>query len=212
MLKYAENPGGKDTLSLAIFASGTGSNAQKIIDYFRGPGCIRVSLLVCNNPDAYVLQIAASENIPSLIIKRERFFNGDAYLPELQKNNIAFIALAGFLWKIPDPVIEAYPNTIVNIHPALLPAYGGKNMYGIKVHEAVIRSGDKESGITIHYVDGEYDNGDIIFQKKCTIDKNDTAETLAQKIHRLEHENYAPVIEKLIKNNPNRASTDIDRQ
>jgi phosphoribosylglycinamide formyltransferase-1 len=131
------------------------------------------------------LQVA--ENIPSLLIKKDNFLNGDAYLPELQENNIDFIVLAGFLWKIPTVIIQAYPNKIINIHPALLPKYGGKNMYGNKVHEAVINSRDKESGITIHYVDEHYDNGDIIFQAKCSVDENETHETLAQKIHQLEY-------------------------
>lgn len=192
---------GKEQASLvniAIFASGAGSNAQKIIDYFKTSSFIRVKLIVCNKPLAYVLKIAETENIPSLIVYRENFFNGDAYLPELRKNNIAFIVLAGFLWKVPEAIIRAYPNNIVNIHPALLPKYGGKNMYGNAVHEAVIGSGDKESGITIHYVDEEYDNGNIIFQKACPIGKNETIETLVSKIHRLEHENYAPVIERVI--------------
>lgn len=184
---------------IAIFASGAGSNAQKIIDYFKNSHSIRVKLIVCNNPSAYVLKIAEAEGISSILIEKGNFFSGDAYLPELKKNNIDFIVLAGFLWKIPVAVIEGYPNRIINIHPALLPKYGGKNMYGNKVHEAVINSGDKESGITIHYVDEHYDNGDIIFQEKCSIDKNETPETLAQKIHLLEYENYPPVIEKIIK-------------
>lgn len=186
-------------INIAIFASGTGSNAQKIIDYFKPSLFIRVKLIVCNKPYAHVLKIAEAENIPSLLIEKNNFFNGDAYLPELKKNNIGFIVLAGFLWKIPIAVIEAYPKKIINIHPALLPKYGGKNMYGSKVHESVIDSGDKESGITIHYVDEEYDNGDIIFQKKCAVDEDETAESLAKKIHRLEYENYARVIENLIR-------------
>ncbi|MEO6673889.1 MAG: phosphoribosylglycinamide formyltransferase [Ginsengibacter sp.] len=193
------NQGETPLIHIAIFASGTGSNAQNIINYFKASSFIKVNLIVSNNPFAYVLKIADAENIPSLLIKRDAFFNDDGYLSELQKNNITFIVLAGFLWKIPLLIIEAYPNKIINIHPALLPKYGGKNMYGDKVHEAVIASGDKDSGITIHYVDEEYDNGDIIFQKKCAIDENETAETLVKKIHLLEHENYPRIIEEAIK-------------
>ncbi len=186
-------------IHIAIFASGTGNNAKKIIDHFKSSNTIRVQLMVCNNPLAYVLKIAEAENVSSLIIKKDNFFNGDAYLPELRKNNIAFIVLAGFLWKIPESIIQAYPDKIINIHPALLPKYGGKNMYGKKVHEAVLNSGDKESGITIHYVDEEYDNGKIIYQEKCLIDENETAETLADKVHILEHKNYPFIIENAVK-------------
>lgn len=185
-------------LNIAIFASGTGSNAQKIIDYFRISKVVKVQLIVCNNPFAYVLKIAEAENLSVLFIEKNNFLNGDGYLPQLQKSNITFIVLAGFLWKIPISIIKAYPDKIINIHPALLPKYGGKNMYGKKVHEAVLNSGDKESGITIHYVDEEYDNGKIIYQEKCLIDENETAETLADKVHALEHKNYSPIIENIV--------------
>lgn len=183
---------------VAIFASGAGSNAKKIIDYFRENNFIKITLIVCNKPVAGVLHIAEKENIPAILINREKFFNEDAYLDVLKKNRIEFIALAGFLWKIPLLLINAYPNKIINIHPALLPIHGGKNMYGSYVHEAVIASGSKESGITIHYVDEHYDNGDIIFQEKCTVDENETPETLAQKIHLLEYKNYPRIIEEMI--------------
>ncbi|HKO81227.1 MAG TPA: phosphoribosylglycinamide formyltransferase, partial [Chitinophagaceae bacterium] len=183
---------------IAIFASGAGSNAQKIIDHFRNSDHIRVVLIVCNKPGAGVLTIAAKENIPALLIDKEKFFRGNGYTDELKENNIAFIILAGFLWKIPDTLINAYPGKIINIHPALLPNYGGKGMYGNYVHEAVIAAGDKVSGITIHYVDGHYDNGDIIFQARCPVLENDTAASLANRIHQLEHEHYPKVIEKLI--------------
>jgi len=185
-------------IHVAIFASGAGSNAQKIIEYFRNNASIKISLIVCNKPGAGVLLIAGRENIPTLLINREKFVVDDTYLDVLKKSKIDFIVLAGFLLKIPLLLIQAYPNKIINIHPALLPKHGGKNMYGSHVHEAVIASGSKESGITIHYVDEHYDNGDIIFQAKCSIDENETPETLAQKIHLLEYKNYPVIIEEVI--------------
>ena len=184
--------------NIAIFASGAGSNAQKIIDHFRESNRVKVALIVCNNPLAGVLQIAKKEKINSLLIERQRFIKGDAYLPELEAVNIEFVVLAGFLWKIPQGLIEAYPRRIINIHPALLPGYGGKGMYGQFVHEAVIAAGEKESGITIHYVDEHYDHGDIIFQEKCGISADDTPHSLAQKIHALEHRHFPSVIESVV--------------
>jgi phosphoribosylglycinamide formyltransferase 1 len=197
---------------IAIFASGAGSNAQKIIEHFNlddkdslamemempSHQKIIVSLIVCNNPSAGVLIIAAKEAIPVLMIEKEKFFQDDAYLIKLRENKIDFIVLAGFLWKIPDPLIDAYPNRIINIHPALLPRYGGKGMYGHKVHQAVIANGDIESGITIHYVDGQYDNGDIIFQAKCPVLPGDSANSLAERVHQLEHEHYSRVIGEVV--------------
>ena len=183
---------------IAIFASGAGSNAQKIIDHFRDSDRIKVSLVVCNKPGAGVLQIAAKEEIPSLVIEKEKFFRGNAYTDELKEAGIDFIILAGFLWKIPAALIRAYPGKIINIHPALLPAYGGKGMYGHHVHQAVIDHQEKESGITIHYVDEQYDHGDIIFQAKCPVLESDTADSLAGRIHQLEHQHYPAVIEQLL--------------
>ena len=185
--------------NIAIFASGAGSNAQKIIDHFRNSSLVKIALIVCNRKKAGVLQIAEKENIPSLIIEREKFFSGNGYLDELASRKIDFIVLAGFLWKIPEPLIHAFPKRIINIHPALLPGYGGKGMYGNYVHEAVIDAREKESGITIHYVDQHYDNGDIILQVKCPVLDDDTPESLAHRIHALEHANYPVVIEELIK-------------
>jgi phosphoribosylglycinamide formyltransferase-1 len=185
------------TIHLAIFASGAGSNAQKIIDHFRISSSIKISLIVCNKPDAGVLHIAARENIPVLLIEKEKFFRGNGYSGELKEKRIDLLVLAGFLWKIPDALIKAYPGKIINIHPALLPKYGGRGMYGTHVHAAVISAGEKESGITIHYVDEHYDNGDIIFQAKCPVMPGDTPGSLAQRIHQLEHEHYSKVIEKL---------------
>ncbi|MBS1935015.1 MAG: phosphoribosylglycinamide formyltransferase, partial [Bacteroidetes bacterium] len=172
---------------IAIFASGAGSNAQKIIDHFKQHAFIKVSLVVCNKAGAGVLSIAEKEKIPHIIIEKERFFRGDAYVEILALHKIDFIVLAGFLWKIPSALIQRFPGKIINIHPALLPKYGGKGMFGHHVHEAVIAAKEKESGITIHYVDELYDHGKIIFQATCTIEKNDTPEILAQKVHLLEH-------------------------
>lgn len=184
--------------NIAIFASGAGSNAQKIIDHFRHSDSVRVALIGCNKPGAGVIGIAARERIPVLAIEKEDFFKGDAYIGELRKRDIDFIVLAGFLWKVPSLLIQAYPNRIINIHPALLPKYGGKGMYGSHVHEAVLAAGEKQSGITIHYVDEHYDHGDNIFQATCEVLPNDTPETLAARIHLLEHMHYPAVIEKLI--------------
>ena len=186
------------TISIAIFASGAGSNAQQIINYFASSSNIKISLIVCNKPGAGVLSIADKAGIPTLLIEKERFFKGDNYLPELQAIHIDFVVLAGFLWKIPAALINAFPKRIINIHPALLPNYGGKGMFGHHVHEAVINNQEKESGITIHYVDELYDHGAIIFQAKCSITQNDTADTLALKIHKLEHEHYPKVIAGVI--------------
>lgn len=185
-------------IHLAIFASGAGSNAQKIIDHFRTHSSVKVSLIVCNKEGAGVLSIAKTEGIESLLIQKEQFFRGDAYVDYLKEKRIDFIVLAGFLWKIPDALIAAFPNKIVNIHPALLPKYGGKGMYGQHVHEAVIANRETESGITIHFVDGHYDHGDIIFQAKCPVNADDTPETLAKKIHVLEHANYPAIVETVL--------------
>lgn len=184
--------------SVAIFASGAGSNAQKIIDHFRHSTSVKIALIVCNKPGAGVLNIAAREGIPTLLIEKEQFFRGNGYLEELKAAGIDFIVLAGFLLKVPATLIAGYANRIVNIHPALLPRYGGKGMYGKFVHEAIIVAGDPESGITIHFVDNVYDNGAIIFQATCTIEAGDTAEILAQKVHQLEHAHYPRIIEEVI--------------
>ena len=196
--RFRGNGHSGNTIHLAIFASGAGSNAQQIINHFSTMPLVKVALIVCNKPGAGVLQIAQKEGIPCLLIDKERFTNGDHYLADLQKNRIRWIILAGFLWKLPQSLISAYPKKIVNIHPALLPHYGGKGMYGHFVHEAVIANKEKESGISIHYVDEQYDHGEIIFQAKCTVEENDTPETLAKKIHTLEHANYPAVLEKII--------------
>lgn len=183
---------------LAIFASGAGSNAARMIDYFRHHNTIKISLIVCNKPGAGVLDIAEKEEIPVLMIEKEAFFRGNGYFDELKKAGIDFLVLAGFLWKIPSTLVKAYPGKIINIHPALLPKYGGKGMYGRFVHEAVIAAGEKETGITIHYVDELYDHGKVLFQARVELGPADTAETVAQKVHQLEYEHFPKIIEELI--------------
>ena len=187
--------------NLVIFASGAGSNARQIINYFKNSSLAKVALIVCNKPNAGVLSIAQKENIPFLIIEKERFFKGDGYLPELKLVSPALMILAGFLWKLPQCLIHSFPRRIINIHPALLPKYGGKGMYGPYVHEAVLNARDVQSGITIHYVDEQYDHGDTIFQTACPVLEGDTPEILAQRIHQLEHLHYPQVIEEVLKKN-----------
>lgn len=184
--------------SLAIFASGSGTNAQKIIERFRTHPRITVSLVVCNKPGAGVLDIAAAAGIETLLIDRERFLRGDAYIPELRARCIDWIILAGFLWKIPPTLITAYPAHILNIHPALLPKYGGKGMYGHFVHEAVVAAGEPQSGITIHLVDEHYDHGATLFQATCELAPDETPVSLAAKIQALEHRHFPEVIEQTV--------------
>lgn len=186
--------------SLIIFASGRGSNAAAIIDYFKKTGVAKVSLIVTNKADAGVLDIAKEEHIPFLIVNKQTF-REEMLKEQLQSYNPSLIVLAGFLWKIPDTLVSAFPDKIINIHPALLPAYGGKGMYGQFVHEAVINAKEKESGITIHYVNEVYDSGDIILQARCAVhNEKDTAESLARKIHALEHFYFPRTIEFLLSN------------
>lgn len=184
---------------LTIFASGAGSNAEQIIHYFKNSTLAKVNLVVCNKPEAGVITIAKKEAIPVLLVEKERFFKGDVYLPELQNAKTDLLILAGFLWKLPATLIQAFPKKIINIHPALLPKYGGKGMYGQYVHQSVLHAGEMESGITIHYVDEQYDKGAVIFQTACPVAADDTPETLAQRIHQLEHNYYPQVIEDVLK-------------
>lgn len=183
---------------IAIFASGSGSNAENIICFFAKNPEICVNSVFCNVPDAYVLERAKKYNIPTHVFDREAFRNPEKVFRQLKEEKIDFIVLAGFLWLLPDCITNAYPNRIVNIHPALLPAYGGKGMYGHHVHEAVIAAGEKESGITIHYVNNHYDEGAIIFQAKCPVLPGDTPDTLAARIHELEYAHFPRVIEEVI--------------
>jgi formyltetrahydrofolate-dependent phosphoribosylglycinamide formyltransferase len=193
-----KRPEAKSLHKIAIFASGAGSNAEKLIKRFKNHKSIRIALILCNKPGAGVLSIAKNAGIPTLLIEPDRFKNGDAYLPELVEKGINFIVLAGFLWKIPPILIKNYQNRIINIHPALLPKYGGKGMYGDRVHEAVISSRDTESGITIHFVDEIYDHGAVIFQARCPVEASDNSTSLAQKIHALEHEHFGRVVEDVL--------------
>ena len=208
----ASGSGATAPIHVAIFASGAGSNARKIIEYFEGGGAdlnaqvvgagsntrIKVSMIVCNVPGAGVLEIAKEKGIPTLLINKEEFAR-TGYVESLRNADIHFIVLAGFLWKVPAVLVNAYPRSIINIHPALLPKYGGKGMYGARVHEAVIAARENESGITIHWVNEQYDEGAIIFQATCSVDNGDTPAMLANKIHALEHAHFAPTIEKLLK-------------
>jgi phosphoribosylglycinamide formyltransferase-1 len=184
--------------SIIIFASGTGSNAQKIIDFFRNDPSVNVCLIVSNKPEAGVLNIAENEGIPTLVIEKERFFRGDAYIKDLHEFHPALIVLAGFLWKLPPALVKAFPRKIINIHPALLPSHGGKGMYGHFVHEAVIDAKEVETGITIHYVDELYDHGEYIFQARVSVENYDTADTIARKVLQLEHEHFPRVIQSLL--------------
>ena len=183
---------------IAVFASGSGSNAQRIAEYFSDKGVLEIAAIYCNNPDAFVLERAKLLGIPSVLFNRDTFYHSDAILANLKNREVDWIILAGFLWLIPTNILAAFPGRIINIHPALLPAYGGKGMYGMKVHQAVIAAGDAESGITIHHVNEHYDEGDIIFQARCTIATDDTPELLASKIHELEYEHFPRVIQDLV--------------
>lgn len=183
---------------IAIFASGTGSNARKIIEYFQNKTDITVSLVLSNKATAPVLNMAQDHGIDTLTLTRKEFYETEHLLAQLHQNKIDFIVLAGFLWLVPSYLVKAYPRKIVNIHPALLPKYGGKGMYGHWVHEAVKKAAEKESGITIHFVNEAYDEGDIIFQASCRLDPQEEPDAIAKKVLRLEHEHFAPVIEQLI--------------
>ena len=183
---------------IAIFASGSGSNAENIIQYFAQKPQFCVKSVFCNVPDAYVLERAKKYRIPSFVFNREEFRNPDKVFRQLQEQEIDFIVLAGFLWLMPSFITAAWPNKIVNIHPALLPAYGGIGMYGHHVHEAVIAAGEKESGITIHYVNDHYDQGAIIFQAKCPVLPTDTPDDLAARVHELEYRYFPQIIAETI--------------
>jgi len=183
--------------NLAIFASGTGSNAKKIVEHFRDNPIIKVALIVSNKATAKVLDMATDNNIPSLIINRTDFYQSESLLSDLKKHQIDFIALAGFLWLIPAYLVKAFPNKMVNIHPALLPKYGGKGMYGHHVHEAVFKNKETESGITLHYVNEHYDEGHIIFQAACPIVSIDTPSDIARNVLALEHYYFPRILQSL---------------
>ncbi|MFC4141347.1 phosphoribosylglycinamide formyltransferase [Pedobacter mendelii] len=184
---------------IAIFASGSGSNAQKLMEHFKRSTDTEISLVLTNNADAYVLQRADNFEIPSHIFDKHEFYETDEVIDLLKNLDVDFIVLAGFLWLIPKNLIDAYPGRIVNIHPAILPKFGGKGMYGDHVHNAVIAAGETEGGITIHYVDEHYDEGEYIYQAKYKIDKNDNLEMVKFKGQQLEHLHYPRIIESLVK-------------
>ena len=186
---------------IVIFASGSGTNAQRIAEYFSATDIARVIMIYSNRSDAYVLQRACQMNIPTVVFDRADFYENDRVFDQLNDLCPDLIVLAGFLWKVPEKIVCAFPKRIVNIHPALLPKYGGKGMYGSHVHRAVIENREKESGITIHYVNENYDEGAFIFQTVCKVDDHDTAETLAEKVHTLEHEYYPKIIEQILLRN-----------
>lgn len=185
---------------VAIFASGAGSNARELIRHFQGHPRCRVALVACNRPDAGVIGVAGEAGIPVLHLGRDRFFRGDGHLPDLMQAGIDLVVLAGFLWKVPSALVKAFPDRILNIHPALLPAHGGKGMYGTRVHEAVIRGGDRHSGITIHLVDEQYDHGRTLFQARLDLLPDETPESLASRIHVLEHRHFPAVVEAFLEN------------
>lgn len=183
--------------SLAIFASGKGSNADNIINYLKGKKNIKVALIVSSHKDAGVLEIAKKHSIDSVVLdKKEYFGSGENIQKLLRKYHVDGIVLAGYIWLVPSYLIENYPGKIVNIHPALLPKYGGKGMYGMYVHEAVRKNNEKETGITIHQVNQKYDEGKIIFQTTCTVSASDTPYDIAQKVSALEYKFFPSVIEK----------------
>ena len=184
--------------NIAIFASGSGTNAENIIRYFQENDLIRVALVLSNRSDAYVLERAHRLQVPSEVFLKEEWASGERILAVLDKYHIDFIVLAGFLVRVPEVLLHAYPNKIINIHPALLPKYGGKGMYRDRVHQAVVAAGEKESGITIHYINEHYDEGNLIFQATCPVLPTDSPDDVAQKVHALEYEHYPLVIEKLL--------------
>lgn len=182
---------------IALFASGSGSNVQNIVEYFADNEKVVVDSVWCNNPEAYVLERARKLNVETIVFTRNDFRNTDFVVDELKKRKIDLVVLAGFLWLIPSNLIRNF--TIVNIHPALLPKFGGKGMYGMNVHQAVVDNRESESGITIHYVNENYDEGKIVFQAKCDVLPDDTAEDVALKVHKLEYQFFPQIIEKILK-------------
>ncbi len=186
---------------IAVFASGNGSNAENIIRYFLNDERVQIALVLSNKKEAFVHQRAKQLGVPSFSFTKKEFDEADLILETLQQFDVDFIVLAGFLLKVSQPILDAFPHKIINIHPALLPKYGGKGMYGDRVHQAVVDAGESESGITIHYVNENYDEGDIIFQARCAVDAADSADEVARKVHELEYAHFPSVIESVVKNN-----------
>lgn len=183
---------------IAIFASGSGTNAENIIETCKENKKIEISAIFSNNKNAFVIQRAINHNIKHHIFSRTDFYKTNKIINLLQSEDIDFIVLAGFLWLIPENLINMYPDKIINIHPALLPKYGGKGMYGMNVHKAIAENKEKETGITIHYVNKEYDKGNIIFQAKCDVLESDTPDQIAKKVHALEYEHFPRVIQETV--------------
>ncbi len=183
---------------LAIFASGSGTNAERIIETFKEDRDINVEVVFSNKPDAFVLERARKHGVRAEVFTRVEFRQG-SFLDRISNYRVDYLILAGFLWKIPDYLIEAYPDKIINIHPSLLPKHGGKGMYGMHVHQAVIAAGDEKSGISIHLVNEKYDDGKILFQAHCEVSTSDSPDTLAQKIHALEHIHFPRVIREFVR-------------
>ncbi|NGM61952.1 phosphoribosylglycinamide formyltransferase [Sphingobacterium sp. SGG-5] len=184
---------------IAIFASGSGSNAQKIMEHFKYANDAEVALVLSNNADAYVLQRADNFEIPSHIFDRHEFYQTDEVVDLLKRLEIDLVVLAGFLWLVPDNLLKAFPNKIINIHPALLPKYGGKGMYGDRVHQAVLDAGEEEHGITIHFVNENFDEGEVIYQARFRVEPGDTLEQIKFNGQQLEHLHYPKIIENLLK-------------
>jgi phosphoribosylglycinamide formyltransferase-1 len=185
---------------IALFASGSGTNVENIANYFKNNTEIEIGLVLSNKKDAFVLERAKKLGIPSMVFNREQFYNSQVVVDQLIDKRIDFVVLAGFLWLIPTNLIQAFPKKIINIHPALLPKHGGKGMYGGKVHESVVENHDIESGITIHFMNEHYDEGDVIFQSTCEVLPTDNAYDVASKVHALEYEHFPKVIEQLVMN------------
>ena len=183
---------------LAILASGTGSNARRIIEYFAERPGVEVVLVASNRSAAPVLDMAREHGIPTLVLRRKAFYESESFLHLLREKQVTWVVLAGFLWLVPEYLVHAYRGHMVNIHPALLPDYGGKGMYGMHVHRAVKAAGEEASGITIHLVNDRYDEGDILFQASCRLEPDDTPESIARKVQSLEHRHFAPVLERLM--------------
>lgn len=184
---------------IAIFASGTGSNATKIIEYFQTNPEVSVDLIVSNKKSAKVLETATSFDIETLVINRSSFYESEEIVSFFKEKEIDLIVLAGFLWLVPAYLVQAFPNRIINIHPALLPKYGGKGMYGINVHRAVKEAGEKETGLTIHFVNEKYDEGGYIFKAVCQVNEDDTPEMIAAKVLKMEHTYFPKVVEQVLK-------------
>ena len=187
--------------NIAIFASGSGSNAENIVNYFASHQDINIAMIISNKPDAYVHERSKRLDVPSFTFKKSDFDEGTAVLNKMAEYEIGFIVLAGFLLKVPHSIMEAFPNCIINIHPALLPKHGGKGMYGNNVHNAVKNAGEKETGITIHYINENYDEGDIIFQAMCEVTDLDTTQDIANKVQNLEQMHFPKIIEEIVRNN-----------